>query len=63
MIGSGIFALLGEAGAIAGHAVYISFILGGTIPFFSGYSLGKLGADTHQPVGSSNISSNVLVQA
>lgn len=44
MIGAGIFALLGEAGAIAGSAVYLSFIIGGVIALFSGYSLGKLGA-------------------
>lgn len=44
MIGAGIFALLGESGAIAGNASYISFILGGVIALLSGYSLGKLGA-------------------
>ena len=44
MVGAGIFALLGEASAISGNAVYISFILGGIIALFSGYSLGKLGA-------------------
>jgi amino acid transporter len=44
MVGAGIFALLGEAGAISGSAVYISFIIGGIIALFSGYSLGKLGA-------------------
>ncbi|HHJ34529.1 MAG TPA: amino acid permease [Gammaproteobacteria bacterium] len=44
MVGAGIFALLGEASAISGSAVYISFILGGVIALFSGYSLGKLGA-------------------
>ena len=44
MIGAGIFALLGEASAISGSAVYISFIIGGIIALFSGYSLGKLGA-------------------
>jgi amino acid transporter len=44
MVGAGIFALLGEAGAISGSAVYISFILGGIIAIFSGYSMGKLGA-------------------
>lgn len=44
MIGAGIFALLGEAGAISGPAVYLSFILGGVVALFSGYSLGKLGA-------------------
>ena len=44
MVGAGIFALLGEASAISGEAVYISFILGGVIALLSGYSLGKLGA-------------------
>lgn len=43
MVGAGIFALLGEAGALAGSATYISFIVGGIIALFSGYSLGKLG--------------------
>ena len=44
MVGAGIFALLGEASAISGSAVYLSFIIGGVIAIFSGYSLGKLGA-------------------
>ncbi len=44
MIGAGIFALLGQAGAIAGSAVYLSFIIGGVIAMLSGYSLGKMGA-------------------
>jgi amino acid transporter len=44
MVGAGIFALLGEASTISGSAVYISFIIGGVIALFSGYSLGKLGA-------------------
>ncbi|SFF80138.1 APC family permease [Neptunomonas qingdaonensis] len=44
MVGAGIFALLGEASAISGSAVYISFIMGGIIALFSGYSMGKLGA-------------------
>jgi hypothetical protein len=44
MIGAGIFALLGEAAAIAGSAVWISFLLGGAIALLSGYSFGKLGA-------------------
>ena len=43
MIGAGIFALMGEAGAIAGSAVYLSFILAGVIALLSGYSLAKLG--------------------
>lgn len=44
MVGAGIFALLGEASRISGSAVYISFVIGGVIALFSGYSLGKLGA-------------------
>jgi amino acid transporter len=44
MVGAGIFALLGEASAIAGSAVYISFIIGGFVALSSAYSLGKLGA-------------------
>ncbi len=44
MVGAGIFALLGEASAISGSAVYLSFVIGGVIALFSGYSLGKLGA-------------------
>jgi len=44
MVGAGIFALLGAAGAIAGSAVWISFVVGGVIALLSGYSFGRLGA-------------------
>ncbi len=44
MIGAGIFALLGEAGAIAGSAVWLSFLLAGFIALLSGYSMARLGA-------------------
>lgn len=44
MVGAGIFALLGEAGAIARSAVWISFLIGGGIALLSGYSMGRLGA-------------------
>jgi amino acid transporter len=44
MIGAGIFALIGQAGSIAGKAVYISFIIGAMVAAISGYSLAKLGA-------------------
>jgi len=44
MVGAGIFALLGEAGAIASSAVWISFVVGGVIALLSGYSMGRLGA-------------------
>jgi amino acid transporter len=42
MVGAGIFVLLGEAGAIAGNLVWVSFILGGIIALSAGYSLAKL---------------------
>jgi len=44
MVGAGIFALLGQAGQIAGSAVWISFVAGGGIALLSGYSMGRLGA-------------------
>lgn len=43
MIGAGIFALLGEAGAVAGSAVWISFLLGGIVAALLGYVCSKLG--------------------
>jgi amino acid transporter len=44
MVGAGIFALLGQAGAIAGSAIWISFLIGGIVALLSGYSMGRLGA-------------------
>ena len=44
MVGAGIFALLGEAGAVAGSAVWLSFVLAGVIAAFQGYSFAKFGA-------------------
>jgi amino acid transporter len=44
MIGAGIFALLGEAGAVAGSAVWISFLIGGVVATLLGYVCVKLGA-------------------
>jgi amino acid transporter len=43
MIGAGIFALLGEAGAVAGAAVWISFVIGGIVALLLGYVCAKLG--------------------
>ena len=43
MIGAGIFALLGEAGAVAGAAVWISFLIGGIVAALLGYVCVKLG--------------------
>ncbi|HEY8237325.1 MAG TPA: APC family permease [Gaiellaceae bacterium] len=44
MIGAGIFALLGEAGAVAGAAVWISFLIGGIVAMLLGYVCVKLGS-------------------
>jgi amino acid transporter len=44
MVGAGIFALLGEAGAVAGSAVWISFLVAGTVAALQGYAVAKLGA-------------------
>lgn len=43
MVGAGIFALLGEAGAVAGAAVWLSFSIAGGIGALQGYSWAKLG--------------------
>ena len=43
MIGAGIFALLGEAGAVAGAAVWISFLIGGIVAALLAYVCVKLG--------------------
>ena len=43
MVGAGIFALLGEAGAIAGSAVWLSFMVAGLIAGLLGYTVAKLG--------------------
>jgi amino acid transporter len=43
MVGAGIFALLGEAGAVAGAAVWISFLIGGVVAALLGYVCAKLG--------------------
>ena len=56
MIGAGIFALLGEAGAVAGAAVWISLLIGGSVAGLLGYVcvklavLGFLAVDTCKPL-------------
>jgi len=42
MVGAGIFIVIGEAGAIAGNLVTVSFLIGGIIALLCGYSLSKL---------------------
>ena len=43
MVGAGIFALLGEAGTVAGSAVWLSFLLAGIVATLLGYTVVKLG--------------------
>ena len=43
MVGAGIFALLGEAGTVAGAAVWMSFLLAGIVAGLLGYTCVKLG--------------------
>ena len=43
MIGAGIFALLGEAGAVAGSAVWVSFLIGGVVAALLAYVCVKMG--------------------
>jgi amino acid transporter len=43
MVGAGIFSLLGEAGAVAGSAVWVSFLVGGIVAGLLGYVCSKLG--------------------
>ncbi len=43
MVGAGIFALLGEAGAVAGSAVWLSFAIAGVVTGLLGYTVVKLG--------------------
>ena len=42
MVGAGIFIVIGQAGAIAGNLVWLSFVLGGLVALLSGYSLARL---------------------
>jgi amino acid transporter len=44
MVGAGIFALLAEAGAVAGAAVWLSFLIAGIVATLQGYAVAKLGA-------------------
>ncbi len=44
MVGAGIFALLGQAGAVAGSAVWLSFLIAGVVATLQGYAVAKLGA-------------------
>src|SRR6478672_10319018 len=51
MVGAGIFALLGEAGAVAGAAVWVSFLIGGAVAGLLGYVCAKLGMKYPSSVG------------
>ena len=43
MVGAGIFALLGQAGEVAGAAVWLSFLIAGAMSAALGYTLVKFG--------------------
>jgi amino acid transporter len=43
MVGAGIFALLGEAGAVAGSATWMAFLIGGIVAGLLGYVCARLG--------------------
>jgi len=42
MVGAGIFIVIGQAGAVAGNLVTVSFLIGGLIAVLCGYSLSRL---------------------
>jgi len=44
MVGAGIFSLLGAAGEVAGAAVWVSFLIAGTVAMLQGYSFAKFGS-------------------
>ena len=43
MVGAGIFALMGEAAALAGSAVWVSFLMAGIIALLTGYTFVQMG--------------------
>jgi len=49
MVGAGIFALLGAAGAVAGAAVWVSFLIAGAIAALQGYSFAKRQSWSYSP--------------
>jgi amino acid transporter len=51
MVGAGIFALLGQAAAIAGSAVWLSFLLAGCVTALLAYNVVKLGIRYPQRAG------------
>ena len=63
MVGAGIFSLLGAAGAVAGAAVWISFVLAGIIAALQGYSFAKLVPSFRRPVGCSSTSTRASASA
>ncbi|MDA0181364.1 hypothetical protein OJ997_13745 [Solirubrobacter phytolaccae] len=49
MVGAGIFALLGEAGAVAGAAVWMSFLLAGIVAGLLGYTASSSACASRPP--------------
>ena len=48
MVGAGIFALLGEAGAVAGSACWLWFLLAGVVAALLGYTVVKSASGTRR---------------
>ncbi len=44
ILGAGIYAIIGEAGAIAGNTLWLAFLIGAIIAMFSGLSYAELGS-------------------
>lgn len=63
MVGAGIFSLLGAAGAVAGAAVWISFLLAGVVAGLQGYSFAKFGAAIPQLAASSSTCGGAMATA
>ncbi len=42
IIGAGIYALIGKGAGLAGNALWLSFVIGGTVALFSGFSYAEL---------------------
>ena len=56
MVGAGIFALLGQAGAVAGMAVWVSFLIAGVVAFLQGYAVASSALVTRRRAASSPFS-------
>ncbi len=61
MVGAGIFALLGEATALAGSAVWVSFLMAGVVALLTGYSFVQMGIHSSTSTNSAAIASGITM--